>query len=125
MKKARTTGSAEFDAFWAAYPRHTAKMAAKRRWDRLKPAPDLVEKILAALEWQCCLPQWQDEAYIPHASTYLNNARWEDEPPKQATPPTSSGREPWVCPHVHQCGSRSICGNATFLGKPMKKAVAS
>lgn len=31
----------------------------------------------------------------------------------------------WSCPHVDRCGSRSICANATFLGRPERQAKAT
>lgn len=33
--------------------------------------------------------------------------------------------EPWSCPHVIACSSRTICDNATYLGKPRKGSVVS
>lgn len=37
---------------------------------------------------------------------------------------TSQPVERWSCPHVERCGSRSICANATFLGRPVKAAAS-
>jgi hypothetical protein len=84
MKKARLTftDDSDFDLFWAAYPRHDGKVAARRIWDRLQPSRELIARIIAALEWQRRLPRWQDPEFVPMARTYLYNARWEDEKPR-------------------------------------------
>jgi len=63
-----------FDVFWQAYPRKTAKGAARKAFDKAIKKTDL-ETILKALK----LTQWNDEQkYIRHASTWLNENGWED-----------------------------------------------
>lgn len=77
-----------FSEFWAAYPRKTSKQAAVKAWAKLKPAPELAGQIMLALEQQKDWPQWTKDGgqFIPHPATWLNNKRWEDEPPaKQAS----------------------------------------
>lgn len=69
---------ADFDRFWAAYPRKTAKAKAREVWKRLRPDEAKLGVILAALERQKQCDQWQ-RGIIPHASTWLNQERWEDE----------------------------------------------
>lgn len=71
-----------FAEFWAAYPRHEGKETARRAWGKLGAAPPL-GAIIGALEWQRQSPRWCEEAgrFVPHPATYLNNRRWEDEPP--------------------------------------------
>ena len=76
-------GSDPFDAFWAAYPRKIAKQAARRAYVRGSLVGDGAA-ILRALEDQkrsraaqvaagAWVPDW------PHASTWINGARWEDQ----------------------------------------------
>lgn len=78
-----------FSEFWQDYPRKVGKGAARKAWRRLKPP---LGAILVALAWQRRSPDWQKDGgqYIPHPATYLNETRWEDEPPatakKQANP---------------------------------------
>lgn len=71
--------AASFDRFWAIYPRKVAKKAASIAWAKLKPSS--AAQALEALENHVRL--WQAEGrsseYIPHAATWLNGARWEDE----------------------------------------------
>lgn len=68
------------DDFWPLYPRKAGKADALRAWLKLKPGNDLTIQIMEAVHAQC-LHNWkgQDIQYIPHASTWLNNRRWEDE----------------------------------------------
>ena len=75
---------AAFDRFWAAYPRKTDKQDAKKAFFRLKPDEALLQTMLAAIEKQKKSAQWAEESgrFIPHASTWLNGCRWEDELPR-------------------------------------------
>jgi hypothetical protein len=67
--------------FWASYPRKTAKQAAWKAYKRLNPSPELFEAMLRALAAQCKQDGWVRDAgqFIPHASTWLNGKRWEDQ----------------------------------------------
>lgn len=84
----------DFIAFWDAYPKKVGKGGAFISWER--QAPDL-PLVLAALAWQRQLPDWLKDAgaYVPNPATYLNQRRWEDEPPKPparpAVPPRTQG----------------------------------
>lgn len=71
------------DYFWTLYPRKVAKAAALQSWRRLKiPENETGEKIVDAIlaglrrdiahEWK-----GRDPDKIPHASTWLNQRRWE------------------------------------------------
>lgn len=68
----------DFEAFWDVYPRKVSKRPASKAWDKLSPdekaaAKSDVEKRNRAHWWS------SDPKKIPHAATYLNAARWEDE----------------------------------------------
>ncbi len=76
--KGVTVAPAGFDAFWQAWPDKRNRKAAVKAWGKLTPGDDLLAQILAAIERQS--DQWR-RGIIPHASTWLNNERWEDEPP--------------------------------------------
>ena len=61
----------KFKQFWYLYPRKDAKRAAfKIFWNQNEP------DCIGALIWQ--VKTW-NEGYIPMASTYLNQKRYEDE----------------------------------------------
>lgn len=69
-----------FKRFWEAYPRKVNRQTAEKTWAKLNPDDELLEKIIQDInrrlekEWR-----GKDMQYIPHASTYLNQRRWEDE----------------------------------------------
>ena len=83
-KTERARLDAAFERFWAAYPRKTDKQDAKKAFFRLKPDEGLMQIMLAAIEKQKKSAQWAEEGgrFVPHASTWLNGCRWEDELPK-------------------------------------------
>jgi hypothetical protein len=70
-----------FAEFWAAYPRRVGKEAARKAFDKRRPGEELLATMLAAIARQVRSPEWIKDAgqYIPHASSWLNGARWEDE----------------------------------------------
>jgi hypothetical protein len=76
--------SHSFDVFWAAYPKKVAKDDARKAWKKIKFQNGLFEKITSALDRAKKLPDWNKEngQYIPHAATWLNKKRWQDELPK-------------------------------------------
>lgn len=72
-----------FAAFWDYYRtkgRGEDKQAAIRAWDRLQPSDQLIVTMGKALQQQVSGENWQRGIGIPYASTWLNNARWEDTP---------------------------------------------
>ena len=73
-----------FDRFWQAYPRRLGKAEALKAWGKLKPDTRLLEAMLSTLTWQLESPEWTREGgrFIPHPTTWLNQHRWEDEPPE-------------------------------------------
>lgn len=73
----------DFDRFWSAYPRKTAKQDALKAWRRLAPDPALLAIILTALDTHKHSDQWTRDGgrFIPHPATWLNGRRWEDAPP--------------------------------------------
>lgn len=70
----------DFELFWLEYPRKISKKLARKVWERIKPSVELKEKIMCALAMQKAY--WEKEEteqrFIPHASTWLNQERWED-----------------------------------------------
>jgi hypothetical protein len=72
---------ADFELFWNAYPRKVAKPAAVKAFIKHKDKPD-IRVILDALERQKKSDQWAEEKFIPHAATWINQERWNDEESK-------------------------------------------
>ena len=67
--------------FWPAYPRKVAKTSAAKAFAKINPDAALLGVMLAALDRERRSKQWQREEgrFIPHAATWLNQRRWEDE----------------------------------------------
>lgn len=77
----------DFLRFWDAYPNKAAKGYAYGCWlkaIRKVTITTMLDAIAQQLEW----PAWTRDggAYIPHPSTWLNQERWADEPPKVRAP---------------------------------------
>ena len=72
---------ANFERFWAVYPRKVGKEAARRVWRQLAPDNDLTDRMIAAAEVQQTSAQWRkdDGQFIPHPKTWLREGRWKDE----------------------------------------------
>ena len=70
-----------FAEFWAVYPRHDGKAAAENAWRKLAPDIERQAEIMAAIGDHKRSPRWlESPRFIPHAATWLNGRRWEDEP---------------------------------------------
>ena len=68
-----------FDEFWALYPRKVAKAVARKAFDRLTEQ----EQLDACKALDDHIIYWDikeiELEFIPHASTWLNGERYEDE----------------------------------------------
>ena len=68
-----------FEQFWQQYPKKVGKLTAKRSWEKL--SLENQQKALEAIVehrkyWVAKGTDWE---FIPHASTWLNQERFEDE----------------------------------------------
>jgi len=72
----------DFIEFWKSYPRKVGKGAAARAWKKIRPGKELLGKMLKAVAVQRRGEAWQKESgrFIPNPATWLNQARWDDEP---------------------------------------------
>lgn len=70
-----------FDRFWQAYPRKENKKRAQEAFARIDPDEALLTRMLAAVERAKASAQWRKDGgeFIPHAATWLNGRRWEDD----------------------------------------------
>lgn len=74
-----------FDLFWDAYPRHTAKPVAQKSYNKIiwsnKDKQAIHDKIMQGVQYLVddIKAQIIKKDYIPHASTWLNQERWQDE----------------------------------------------
>ena len=91
-----------FEAFWNIYPRKDNKQAALRAWCKLKPDRALCGVMAAALERDKHSKQWCKDGgeFIPMASTWINQRRWNDQGvdqsqlPDPPDPPDDGGWAP-------------------------------
>lgn len=84
-----------FARFWAIYPRHTNKKKAYNSFIKKCTDETVLQKMLSAVVDQKETEQWQNEKFIPHAATWLNNERWEDE--IKSTTYNNQNNEDWMC----------------------------
>lgn len=71
-----------FEAFWKVYPRKVSKFPAFKAWIKNSIDDDafLPTQIIHDLEKRTRFKFWpKDHEKIPHAATWLNARRWEDE----------------------------------------------
>lgn len=73
-----------FKNFWTIYPKKIGKSTAERAFIKLAPDETLFTTIIDAVKKQTEWEQWKTDngKYIPNASTWLNQKRWEDEAPQ-------------------------------------------
>lgn len=102
-----------FAAFWVAYPRKVGKDAAWRSWQKRRPNVELSEGIMRALTAQAGYLAREGGKYIPNPATWLNQGRWQDEPPAVEGEKSYD----WECPHEPQHMARRACEIATALAK--------
>jgi hypothetical protein len=69
----------EFNLFWAQYPKKVGKLTARRSWEKL--SQENQQKALEAIveHRKYWIAKGTDWEFIPHASTWLNQERFEDE----------------------------------------------
>ncbi len=85
-----------FADFWAAYPRRVGKGAALKAFAKAIASGASVAEIAAGLNRQ----RWPaEERFIPHPATWLNQARWQDDPGAAAPEPAPAhqpGKLDWL-----------------------------
>jgi hypothetical protein len=72
---------AAFESFWKLYPRKCGKEPARKAFAKINPSPELLAQMVESLAKHCASTGWtkDDGQFIPHASTWLNQKRWNDE----------------------------------------------
>jgi hypothetical protein len=66
----------DFDLFWLPYPKKEAKKAAQKVWDKL--SIEKQQKAIDALPSHITKWAEKDNLYVPNASKWFNEERWED-----------------------------------------------
>lgn len=76
------SNATSFERFWDVYPKKKSKESARKAWAKLKPDEQLQQTIIdAVLQAKTQDADWLKDGgqFVPHASTFLNGKRWEDE----------------------------------------------
>lgn len=76
-EKRQRRGEIPFSDFWAIYPNHQKPTPSKKKWEGLTVKDQ--QAAMTALPNH--LANWNDPKFVPHATTWLNQRRWEDEIP--------------------------------------------
>ena len=72
---------ATFEEFWLVFPRRVARKDALKAWSRI--SPELYPKIITAVVAWRAVWMSRELQYCPHAATFLNGERWDDELPSE------------------------------------------
>ena len=68
------------ETFWPIFPRKVGRAAALRIAAKVAKTPEDREAIMSGLERHLPELQSREQRFVPHASTWLSQRRWEDEP---------------------------------------------
>jgi hypothetical protein len=81
-KRDRSAGSAEFENFWSVYPRKINRAVALKAFEKAtrKTEADLIITAVQGYKFA------DDEQFIPHPATWLNQERWVDGTPTSVRP---------------------------------------
>lgn len=77
--KAEPVADDGFEAFWAAYPKKVSKKPAETAYAKARKSTD-ADTIMKGLKLAVVMWKDRDPQYVPHAASWLNAGRWEDEP---------------------------------------------
>lgn len=114
----KSEGVNGFDTFWKLYPKKVNKAKAQAAWKKLNITPEMFAVITSALAKQATSIDWLKSGgqFIPHAATWLNGSRWEDElisggsQPSRQTPLDQIDYEAGL--ELDDSGNYRIAGNA-------------
>lgn len=87
-----------FDTFWSLYPKKEGKRYAMKCFLRLSPADQAAAVAAIPKHVRKWAAEEREQQYIPDASTWINNARWEDEivvPVKASQKPLANSHLPF------------------------------
>ena len=86
------TCAPSFDAWYSRWPKKQGKDKARQRWAKMSSA-DRSAAFKATPAWiDYALDSSTGNQYVPMASTWLNQSRWEDDPPQVSEPDNAHTR---------------------------------
>ena len=72
-------GNVDFADFWKLYPRKVAKKDAEKAWNKLTAAQKQKALDTVPMHVVCWCSECRETHKIPHAATWLNGERFDDE----------------------------------------------
>ncbi len=84
VEKSKSIEKERFDTFWEQYPKKQNKVGSEKAFRALKASDELFGEIMDGLARWKASEQWQNPKYIPVASKFIHERRWEDEDIPQA-----------------------------------------
>lgn len=80
-KRSKANDMAEFEKWWACYPKKVGKKAALKAFQNAQNRPR-IDDLLKAIDRAKLSEQWRKDGgqFIPNPATWLNQGRWDDEP---------------------------------------------
>ena len=84
-----------FDAWWPNYWRKVAKQDAQKAFKKHVRTEELFQQVMAATRTQTPMMMAREPDKRPHGATWINGARWNDEPsqPARVGPQKASAAE--------------------------------
>ncbi len=82
-----------FEQWWAIYWRKVARKSAEKAFRAQVKTPERFAQVMTATQKQTAIMMARDPDKRPHGATWINGARWDDEPSAPATarkPPGTS-----------------------------------
>jgi hypothetical protein len=100
-----------FDEFYKLYPRHEAPTPARKAWAKLHADQEMLDGILAWVVRAEHSEQWSDKSKIPLPATFINQRRWEGDPPPvaQCKMPLSKSYECEKCVNEYKTQDCEAC----------------
>ncbi len=85
--------TADFDVWYAPYPRKVAKEAARKAWNKRRTEMPALSQMLAKLELQKRSAAWTKNGgeFVPYPATYINRGQWDDEIALSGPPAVAHG----------------------------------
>ena len=68
-----------FEEFWSLYPRKIAKAAARKAWSKMTSEQQLMAAKAISTHCEYWKAKETELEFVPHASSWLNGERYEDE----------------------------------------------
>jgi len=82
-----------FAAWWTGFWLHKARKAARRAFGKQVKTASRFEQVMSAMQAQAPEMLTREPQHRPHGATWLNGARWEDEPVGIASRPQGQRRD--------------------------------